>query len=188
MHKLTEFEKPLYSRVPEHPGVWKSQCYRPEPIRAAFDSSDPHLLDQHCFKNLFLETPHELHLSQQPHSESYADFVSRMAEIKGERYRNVYREMFEGKDLGTECLKQEKINARSTTYRRDHCQSNRSVNSIDIRRQNIRAGKYNFSVPEGWTFRETSSASAHRSWSEFAALLKAIECNSTSDTPILNNF
>ncbi|XP_058813765.1 uncharacterized protein LOC131677758 [Topomyia yanbarensis] len=169
MNTLTEFEKPLYTKVPEHPGVWKPHLYRPMPIRSAMDSSDPHLLDGYSFNHIYLQTPSEFPAWKQSNTEGYGDFVLRL----NSQYNSIYRQYFEGQDLGIPTLQQDQIDLRNTTYRRHYCQSARNLDSIDIKRMKIRAQKQNVPIPNGWQFKPTTSANAHRSWEELAALNRA---------------
>ncbi|XP_062558322.1 uncharacterized protein LOC134223194 [Armigeres subalbatus] len=179
MNRLTRFETPLYTRVPEHPGVWQPHLYRPRPIKTAMESSDPHLLDGYAFRNLYIDSAAvELPAHNHPDAERYEDFIARIADMKQGAYSCIHREHFEGKQLGGEFLKQDWWDQSNTTYRRYHCGSNRNLDSLDIQRRKIRAGKRRVSIPPGWTFEKTSSAAAHRSWEELAGLKQTAD---TSD-------
>ncbi|XP_058467674.1 uncharacterized protein LOC131440422 [Malaya genurostris] len=169
MNPLTSFEKKLYSKVPEHPGVWKPHLYRATPIRSSMDSSDPHLLDGYNFTNIFLQAPAELPVWNRTNAEGYEQFVSRLNNL----HNSIYRQYFEGKDLKIPTLLKDQYDLRNSTYRRHYCQSMRELNSMKVKRMNIRACKMGVPLPDGWLFKPTSSANAHRSWEELAALAKA---------------
>ncbi|XP_039441965.1 uncharacterized protein LOC120422555 [Culex pipiens pallens] len=157
MNPLTNFEKPLYSRLPEHPGVWHPHRYRPQPIRSAMESVDPHLLDGYAFTNLYLESPSELPAFKRPEAERYQDFVTQKGWPTG----------------SIETLKRDQRERRSTTYRRHYCQLAPELDSLRVQRMKIRAGRQTVQLPDGWKWAETSSAATHRSWQDLKALIEA---------------
>lgn len=158
MNRLTEFEKPLYSKLPGHPGIWQPQLYQSRPIKSSMESSDPHLLDGYAFSNLYLECPSEVPVFNQADAERYEDFASRIKYMNGGRYDFIYREHFDGKCLGVDCLKRDLLDRNNTTYRRDLCQSNRELDSVEIKRKKMRTSKRCVQLPHGWDFKPTSTA------------------------------
>ncbi|XP_055523629.1 uncharacterized protein LOC129717623 isoform X2 [Wyeomyia smithii] len=154
MNPLTEFEKTLYRRVAEHPGVWKPKLYASSPIKTAIESTDPNLINGYAFKNLYLQSPTELSADQHSELESYEQFVARLSDL----HSSVYRQYFEGKDLEIDTLQQNMLDQQNSTYRRHYCQSDRKVNSIDVTRKKIRAQKLAVTLPPGWEFKYTTSA------------------------------
>ncbi|XP_021693455.1 uncharacterized protein LOC110674107 [Aedes aegypti] len=173
MNPLTKFERPMYSKLVKHPGVWQPNLYRSRPIKTAMESSDPHLLDGYAFRNLYLESA-TMELPAQNHSgaERYEDFVSRIADINQGTYGCVHREHFAGKKLGVEFLKRNWLDQGNTTYRREHCEGERVLDSLEVKRKKIRARKQSVPIPPGWTFKDTSSAAAHRGWEELSQLVQ----------------
>nr|XP_029730174.1 uncharacterized protein LOC115267356 [Aedes albopictus] len=171
MNPLTKFERPMYSKLVEHPGVWQPDVYRARPIKSAMESSDPHLLDGYAFRNLYIESPTaELPADNHPNAERYVDFVSRMAIMNRGAYGCIHREHFAGQDLGADYLKREWLDRSNTTYRRHHCGESRELDSLDIKRRKIRARKQPVPIPPGWAFKETSTAATHRTWEDLSAL------------------
>ncbi|XP_065081447.1 uncharacterized protein LOC135704010 [Ochlerotatus camptorhynchus] len=182
MNRLTEFEKPLYSKPPEHPGIWQPHLYRSRPIKSSMESSDPHLLDGYAFSNLYLESPSEVPVFSQADAERYEDFALRIKYMNGGRYGCIYREHFDGKALGVDCLKKDIIDRSNTTYRRDLCQSNRELDSVEVKRKKIRTSKRNVPLPRGWYFKPTSTGAAHRTWEELSSLIQAAANQATNST------
>ncbi|XP_055618297.1 uncharacterized protein LOC129763353 [Toxorhynchites rutilus septentrionalis] len=173
MTSLSEFEKPLYSKVPEHPGVWQPNRYRADLVRSATMSTDSHLISGHRLNNLFYEQPEELPSYNRANAERYDDFVARMKGIDNGRYNCLHEQHFEGKDLGIPTLIQVKLDRDITTYKRHYCGSLPELDSLNVQRMKIQAKKRTVPVPPGWVFKPTSSAAAHRGFDELSALMQA---------------